>query len=314
MLVAMSSAGGDASSQLASLTSPEPVIPIAPAAEPPAWTWRWSRWSKGEGKTFLWVCVIHGLALLGIGLFPSPGWALVGVAYLVFWLGAMGTTVAYHRALAHHAVKLHPVLEYPLVVLALLNGSGAPSSWCANHRLHHAHADSEGDISSPRLGGFWWAHLRWLWQAPSSPIGKWAPDLDRGFYRGLLRLQVPLLAVSLFCGLPFGWAAFFWMGPIRLAFALHAQCITNSLSHLRRGALASEDSSSNHWWLAPFQALQGENWHANHHAIPWSARLGWNWRQVDLGWVLILAAERIGLAKNVRRPGARIAARAAATR
>ena len=284
-----------------------PPIPPASAApavasEPPPWTWAWTRWESGEGPTFFWICLIHGLALLGVGLFPLPGWGIVAAAYAIFWLGGLGTTVAYHRALAHHAVKLHRALEIPLVFFAFLNGSGAPASWTANHRLHHAKADTLGDISSPRLGGFWWSHLRWLWQAPQSPVSKWAPDLDTGFYRMFARYQIPLLAASLLCGAPFGWAAFFWLGPIRLTFALHAQCVTNSLAHMKKGAALGEDSAVNRWWLGPLQALQGENWHGNHHAVPWSARLGWNWRQIDIGWLVIVAAEKLGLATKVRRP------------
>jgi len=46
--------------------------------------------------------------------------------------------------------------------------------------------------------------------------------------------------------------------------------------------------------------LQGENWHRNHHARPGSARLGWNWRQPDAGYVVILALEKLGLATDVR--------------
>lgn len=282
------------------LPAEPPVLALAP--EPPPWTWSWTRWAPGEGPTFGWVVGIHLLALIGLVLFPLPGWPLALAAYGLFWLGGLGTTVAYHRALAHHAVKLHPIIEYPLVMFAIFNGSGTPATWSANHRLHHAKADTEGDISSPRLGGFWWSHLRWLWQAPQSSVAKWAPDLDRGFYRILRKWQIPILGVSLLCGAPLGWAAFFWLGPMRLVFSLHAQCVTNSLAHMKKGVAPGEDSAVNCWWLAPLQALQGENWHGNHHAVPWSARLGWNWKQVDLGWLFIVAAEKLGLASRVRRP------------
>jgi fatty-acid desaturase len=270
--------------------------------EPPPWTWPLTRWAKGEGWTLFWICLIHGMAALGLVLFPAPGWGLAGAAYALFWLGGLGTTVAYHRALAHRAVKLHPAVEFPLILLALLNGSGTPATWAANHRRHHATSDTDGDISSPRLGGFWWSHLRWLWQSEQSPISKWAPDLNRGRYRFFIRSQIPLLAVSLLAGAPFGWAAFFWLGPIRLVFALHAQCVTNSLAHMKKGVKTGEDSSVNCWWLAPVQALQGENWHGNHHAFPWSARLGWTARQVDVGWWIVVAFEKLGLATAVRRP------------
>ena len=55
-------------------------------------------------------------------------------------------------------------------------------------------------------------------------------------------------------------------------------------------------------WLGFVQAFQGENWHGNHHANPASARLGFTWWQVDVGWYTIVALEKLGLATNVRRP------------
>jgi fatty-acid desaturase len=55
-------------------------------------------------------------------------------------------------------------------------------------------------------------------------------------------------------------------------------------------------------WLAFWHLLQGENWHGNHHAQPWSARLGLRPRQVDAGWWVIVALERLRLARGVNRP------------
>jgi stearoyl-CoA desaturase (delta-9 desaturase) len=98
----------------------------------------------------------------------------------------------------------------------------------------------------------------------------------------------------------FSPAAFFWLGAIRLCFALHAQCFVNSVCHTEPGIMVGEDSSRNVKWLALMHLLQGENWHRNHHARPGSARLGWNWRQPDAGYVVILALEKLGLATDVR--------------
>jgi stearoyl-CoA desaturase (delta-9 desaturase) len=188
-----------------------------------------------------------------------------------------------------------------LVGCAYLNGSGSPQTWIANHRFHHAKADGPEDISSPRIGGFWWAHLRWLWQAEQSSVTRWAPDFDTPYWRRWTLWQVPILGVSLCVGLPFGWAAFFWLGPIRLVAALHAQCVANSIAHLKKTAPAGSDSSRNVAWLAPIQALQGENWHHNHHANPAVARLGRTWKEVDLGWWFIVGLEKLRLARCVRR-------------
>jgi fatty-acid desaturase len=276
------------------------VVSEVSANEP--WRLPWTRWARGEGWTFFWICLIHGLAATGLVLYPTPGWGTVAAAYGLFWLGGLGTTVAYHRVLAHRAARLHPIVEFPLIFFAFLNGSGTPATWTANHRLHHAKADTTGDISSPRLGGFWWSHLRWLWQSPQTSVDKWAPDLDKSRYRVFTRYQIPMLGLSLGFGALFGAPQFFWLGAIRLVFALHAQCVTNSLAHMKRGAKAGEDSSVNLPWLAPAQAFQGENWHGNHHAQPGSARLGWTWKQIDLGWWFLVACEKLGLATQVRRP------------
>ncbi len=300
-------AGTEASPGSFMITSEQTVraavkaAPLAPPAVRP-WTWPWFKWAKGEGKTFFWVCLLHGLSLIGVALFPLPGWPVALAAYGLFWLGGLGTTIAYHRALAHRAVKLNPVVEFLLVAAAIFNGSGTPATWTANHRLHHATSDTPADISSPRVGGFWWAHLRWLWQIPQTSIARWAPDLNRPKYAAWTRLQLPILAVALCIGAPFGWAAFFWLGPIRLLFALHSQCVANSIAHMEPVMRDGEDSSRNVAWLSPVQAFQGENWHRNHHAQPASARLGWTWAQIDLGWWFIVGLEKLHLATKVRRP------------
>jgi fatty-acid desaturase len=46
------------------------------------------------------------------------------------------------------------VVENVLIFFAIFNASGAPLSWVANHRHHHAKADTAEDISSPPLRWF----------------------------------------------------------------------------------------------------------------------------------------------------------------
>jgi stearoyl-CoA desaturase (delta-9 desaturase) len=247
-----------------------------------------------------WIIVIHLTAIVGLVLFPLPGWRLALTALGLAWLGGIGTTVCYHRALAHRAVKLRGGTRAILTALALANGSGAPVHWVANHRLHHANVDTDADITSPRHG-FFWAHMRSLWQS-SEPIqiGRFCPELDRPTYRLWDQIQVPVLTLSYFGGLYWGWSAFFWLGAIRLVFALHAQCFVNSVCHTEPGIAPGEDSSRNVRWLGLMQLFLGENWHRNHHARAGSARLGWTWRQPDLGYLLICLLERLGAVTEVR--------------
>jgi fatty-acid desaturase len=280
--------------------------PIVSSLGPEPWKAPWWKPAAGDWSTFVYIVSIHVLAVVGLVLFPWPGWRMLLVTLAMFFIGGLGVTIGYHRALAHGALQLHPVVRHVLIFCAMFNGSGAPSSWTANHRQHHSRVETPEDISSPWIGGFWWSHLRWLWQAGNVPVARWSPDLEKPEYRFWGRAQWLVLAVSLFGGLAFGPAAFFWLGPIRLVYALHSQCFVNSVAHMRSGRRDGEDSSQNLIWLGAMHLLQGENWHGNHHAQPWAARFGLRPWQIDIGWYTIFLLERLGLATKVRRPKATV--------
>ncbi|HVU50211.1 MAG TPA: hypothetical protein VHL80_05975 [Polyangia bacterium] len=294
------------------------VIDASEISKMQPWRRSWFYAARGDEPTLAWMILIHLSALVGMILFPLPGWRIVLTAWSIYFLGGLGTTVCFHRALSHKTVKLNPVVRDVLVFLAMMNGSGSPLSWVANHRLHHAKSDTPEDISSPRIGGFWWSHLRWLWQAGAAPVQKYCKELNTPAYRKWTHLQIPLFAMAFFLGLPFGLyfaapahgfaaahpvlAALFWIGPIRLVWALHAQCFVNSICHLRPGVPMGEPTARNLPWLGVMHAFQGEQWHQNHHDRPGSARLGFHPGQWDVGWLTIVVLEKLGLAKDVRRP------------
>ena len=268
------------------------------------WKQPWWRATHGDGPVLFWVILIHVAAVVGLVLTPFPGWKVLVASAVLYFLGGLGTTVGFHRALAHKSVRLHPISRSWMNLFAMLNGSGSPLSWVAYHRLHHAKSDTPDDISSPRVGGFWWSHLRWLWQAGKPPIRRYCRELDTAEFRFWSRLQLPILLVAFFMGAPFGLAAFFWLGPIRLVLALHGQCCVNSVCHMRKGAAPGEGTASNVGWLALLHCGQGENWHQNHHDRPGSARIGWGFSQLDFGWLTILLLEKLGLASDIRYPSA----------
>ncbi len=279
--------------------------PIVSSLGPEPWRSPWWKTADGDRATLWYILAIHLLAAVGLVFFATPGWRVIAATVALAWLGGLGVTVCYHRSLAHTALRLHPIVKHALIFFAMFNGSGSPDSWTANHRQHHSKVETAEDISSPAMGGFWWAHLRWLWQAGNVPLNRWCPDLDKAEYRFWRRLQIPLLAVSLFGGLAFGIPAFFWLGPMRLVASLHAQCFVNSIAHMRERRESGGDSSQNVGWLAPLQFFQGENWHRNHHLKPSSARLGWKLWQIDFGWYSIFLLEVLGLATSVKRPSSR---------
>jgi stearoyl-CoA desaturase (delta-9 desaturase) len=276
--------------------------PILSSLGPEPWKAPWWKPASGEWSTFFYIVALHILGIAGVIAFPLPGWRIVAATVGITFLGGLGVTIGYHRAIAHRSLRLHPIVEHILIFFAMFNGSGAPLNWTASHRQHHSRVETPEDVSSPWIGGFWWAHLRWLWQSGQVPVQRWCPDMDRPGYRVWSRVQMPLLALSMFGGLFFGPAAFFWLGPIRLLYSLHGQCFVNSSAHMRPGRRDGEESSQNLLWLGLVQLLQGENWHGNHHAKPWAARFGWRRWQIDIGWYTIVLLERLGLATSVRRP------------
>jgi sn-1 stearoyl-lipid 9-desaturase len=261
------------------------------------WKQPWWRATRGDGPVLFWVILIHVCAVLGLFVAPLPSWRVLLAATLLHYLGGLGTTIGFHRDIAHKSVRLNAWVRNSLILFAMLNGSGSPLSWVAYHRLHHAKSDTADDISSPLVGGFWWSHLRWLWQAGPPPIDKYCRDIDTPAYRRWTRFQVPLAVVAFLIGAPLGFAAFFWIGPIRLVLALHAQCCVNSVCHMRKTTNTDAGTARNVGWLSLFHFGQGENWHQNHHERPGSARLGRSLTQVDMGWLTILLLKQLGLAK-----------------
>ncbi len=267
--------------------------------EQPFW-----RPARGKAAVFSYLLLIHILAVAGLIFYPLPDIKILGLAILFTALGGFGTTIGYHRMLAHRTLKVNKIIEHMLIFWAMFNGSGAPASWVAYHRLHHARTDTPEDISSPKQGGFWWAHLRWLYQSARADRKNWCPELTRRQYQIWTIAEVPVLLFSLCCGLALGWQGFFWLGAIRLVYSLHMQCFVNSITHL--GLAEAGNSSRNVWWLGPLQLTAwGENWHRNHHDNAGSARFGLRWWQTDIGWYAICALEAVGLADRVKRPRAR---------
>src|SRR5215468_502252 len=176
--------------------------------------WEMPVWKpvKGKETVLLYLIAIHVLAVIGLILYPVPSIPIFVTALVFNLLGGLGTTVCNHRYLAHRTLKLNKVVEQFFIFWTVFNGSGSPAHWAANHRQHHAKADTADDVSSPRHGGFWWAHIRWVYQWSYSDVRRWCPDLDTPRFRLWRRLQTPIVVLSVFSGLLLGWQAFFWIG------------------------------------------------------------------------------------------------------
>lgn len=116
--------------------------------------------------------VVAPLVTLGTAIYMTWNWlvnwqdmVLLGILYT---LVSFGVTIGYHRYVTHGSFKTNRVIRYVLVILGTMGWQGGVISWAANHRLHHAYSDQEGDIHSPHLSknlfrGFFHAQIGWCW-------------------------------------------------------------------------------------------------------------------------------------------------------
>jgi sn-1 stearoyl-lipid 9-desaturase len=258
-------------------------------------------------------CTGAGLASIHFGALLAfwPGFfhwsALVAAAVLSYLTGVLGVTLCYHRVLTHRSLRLRKPLEYLFAVFGTLALQGDPIRWVAVHRIHHAHADHEGDPHSIALG-FKWAHVDWLYRnnvaLPSdAEVMRYAPDLyAQPFYRALGYLSAPLqfaLAIALFAlG---GWSWLVWGIFVRLVVNYHATWLVNSAAHmLGYRTYRTSDRSTNCWWVALISF--GEGWHNNHHAFPFSARHGLRWFEIDMTWWHVKLLAFLRLADRIKIP------------
>jgi stearoyl-CoA desaturase (delta-9 desaturase) len=245
----------------------------------------------------------------------------IDLAILVFMysITGLGITVGYHRLLTHRAFQTSKPVEYAFAVAGCMAVEGPPIAWVADHRLHHAHTDEEGDPHSPHVGhgsgimGLWHAHSGWLMKTQgSAEFRKYAPDLceDKGM-RWISRNFLAIAGVGLLIPFVLGFVlhgfsitaalwTLLWAGFVRIFFIHHVTWSINSVCHFfGRRRFDVEDKSTNVAWLAI--PTFGESWHHNHHAFPRSARQGLGRFEVDISAMFIWTLEKVGLATNVVR-------------
>jgi stearoyl-CoA desaturase (delta-9 desaturase) len=242
--------------------------------------------------------------------------ALLAVGYAI---SMGGVTVGWHRLLTHGAFRTSRPVRYAFALAGTFSVQGSVIDWVADHRMHHAHADDEGDPHSPygfgtgflaSVRGLWHAHVGWLFsRGHQADQRRYAPELveDRGMVlidRAFPALVLASLAVPAGIGyLVSGTAvgaltALLWGGLVRVFLGHHVTFSINSICHffgVRR--FETEDQSTNVFWLA--LPSFGEAWHNNHHAFPRSASHGLRWWEIDPGALLIRALRRLGLAWDV---------------
>lgn len=203
-------------------------------------------------------------------------------------------TIFLHRAQAHRALDLHPVISHFFRFWLWLTTGMITKQWVAIHRKHHAKCETSEDPHSPQILGIrkvlWEGAELYRSEAANSETlkryGHGTPDdwLEDHLYTRYDRLGVTLM---LFIDLALFGIAGLTVWAIQLLWIpFWAAGIVNGLGHYwGYRNYEPRDASTN---LLPIGLIiGGEELHNNHHAFPSSAKLSNHWWEFDIGWLYI---------------------------
>lgn len=236
-------------------------------------------------------------------------WGLVWWEKILFVLAATHITIAavtiyLHRAQAHLALDLHPIVAHFFRFWLWLTTGMQTKEWVAVHRKHHSTVETEDDPHSPQVFGIWkvlfeGSELYTKARADKKMVERWgkgAPDdwIERHVYSLrwlgiLLMLIIDATLFGIFSGIAMWGVQMLWI-------PFFAAGVINGAAHyFGYRNYETDDSSTN---IVPWGILiGGEELHNNHHRFPTSARFSVKRGEFDVGWSYIRLLEICSLAQ-----------------
>jgi fatty-acid desaturase len=263
-------------------------------------------WAPSKSLWFI------GHAVIGIGgavLWPSLTGALVFLILSGVTLCA-GHSVGLHRLLIHRSFRAPRWLFRVLVWLGTLVGMAGPFGMIRAHDMRDWHQRQTVCPPHPsHAAGFWkdfWWQVHCLFDLRHPPRFEIEDDVARDPFliwleRTWMWQQVPLALILYAAG---GMAWVVWGVSLRITVSLAGHWVIGHYAHhgghqgWRIAGLPVQGYNLPGWGLLSF----GENWHANHHAFPHSARLGVEAGQMDPGFWFIWVLAFLGLARDLQLP------------
>jgi stearoyl-CoA desaturase (Delta-9 desaturase) len=248
---------------------------------------------------------VHVAAVVGV-LFLGFSWSGLGLAVASYFIRMFVVTAGYHRYFSHRAFKTSRAFQFVLALGAQSAAQRGVLWWAGHHRNHHKHSDTERDVHSAKLRGFWYSHLGWIlrpdWNGTDEAL---VSDLARyPELRFLDRMEIqmlPTVALALAFLLIGGLPGLVWGYLASTVLLWHGCFSINSIAHVfGRRRYATGDESRNNWLLA--LATTGEGWHNNHHHYQSSANQGFRWWEIDVTYYLLRLMAAVGLVWDLRRP------------
>ena len=258
-------------------------------------------------------------AILHLGCFGViwVGWSWVAVATAAFLYFARMFLVTgfYHRYFSHKTFRMSRAAQFVFAFLGLTCTQRGALWWAWVHRHHHKHSDELEDFHSPRMQGFWWAHIGWITSSCNFPTD-YSKIKDLAKYPELVFLNRFDLIGPIFLALSmlsWGWfleknfpasgtspaQMLVWGFFISTTVLFHGTCFINSLAHvLGKKRYPTKDDSRNSMILA-FITL-GEGWHNNHHRYQATARQGFFWWEFDPTFYMLKVLSWLGIVRDLK--------------
>jgi len=257
----------------------------------------------------VWLCSHLSVVIVA-------GWATLSLASFSAFLFStatvllLGHSLGCHRKLIHNSFSCPRWLEYILVYVGVQVGLAGPLGLLQQHDLRDYAQRQSTCHSYLRHGEA--LHVDAVWQLFCTLILHHPPKChlesslsDNAFYHFLERTwMLQCLLLTPFFYLLGGWSFIVWGISARVVVAVVGHWLIGYWAHNR---------GERHFHIhgAAVQAgnlrgtsliTMGECWHNNHHAFPWSARLGLQAGEWDPGWWLIVFLEKMGLVWAIQQP------------
>lgn len=232
--------------------------------------------------------------------------SMMVITFILLYATGLSITGGYHRLYSHRTYKTRGFIEWVLLFFGSMAGQGSALRWSYDHRLHHAHVDTDEDPYSIKKG-FWYAHFLWILQKPKTIDPKVVPDLlsnplivfQHRFYGTLF------FGSNLLVFFTIGWLLNDFLGALVLAVGFrlfllhHFTWFINSLAHTWGDKPFSQEHSAVNNYVISLLTF-GEGYHNYHHTYANDYRNGIYWYQFDPTKWLIWTLSKVGLVQNLR--------------
>ena len=188
-----------------------------------------------------------------------------------------------------------------------MTAQGSVLRWSFDHRLHHAHVDTDNDPYSINKG-FLYAHFLWILEKPREIESRLVSDLER---KKMVMFQhryypIMLVASNAIVTLFVGWLLNDYVGAfvislwVRIFFLHHFTWFINSLAHTWGDKpFCTEQTAVDNFLIS--LVTFGEGYHNYHHTYANDYRNGIRWYHFDPTKWVIWGLNKVGLTKDLKR-------------